>query len=427
MKKGTSKILAMLLAMTLIFTSAGVAFAGTESVVTETKSGTAVTVDDTFVKDVKVSVKKAAASKKSVKSGDSSFTFTTLKTGSDNEFDKAADNINEFLFNAESVLTDSNKGVSCAVKFPSKGTVTLAIAGYAFDATMGNLVNGYGLTYGLFYDQACTTAVDSTGYASSNGTDSTRVFNIPKGGTYYIGVYTTISTWSTAQCYYGALAAIYANGADRTLSNNTYSVVGQKNQQTNYLKFKATNNGYVTISTDNLYGTVTLMNSTAKTAYSNAITAYSSSNANITYGVKKGNTYTLKVVSKSNSDGMYRIKYSNKKITEKSGTKRTKAVSVSRNTTKKGFIAAGSSQADWYKIKVTKSTVKITLTGATNDKIVAKLYNSKGKAVSSSTASISRSGYNYYLKGTNMKKGTYYIKVYRGNSKSSGYYNLKWQ
>lgn len=426
MKKVTSKVLVMLLAMTMIFTSAGVAFAGTTSVATEAKSSKTTTIDNAFVKDVKVSVKKAAASEKNIKSSNGSFIFTTLKTGSDSEFEKAADNINTFFFDAESVLFNSNKGVSCAVKFPSKGTVTLDIAGYAFDAAVENIVYGNGLTYGLFYDQACTKAVDSTGFVSSNGSENARVFNIPKGGTYYIGVYTTINTYSTAQCYYGALAAIYANGADRTLSNKTWSVVGLKNSQTNYFKFKATYNGYVTVSTDKLYGKVTLLSSSKNTTYSNAISAYPKSNANITYGVKKGTTYTLKVTSNSNSDGMYRIKYSNKSVTEKSGTSRSKAVTVSRNSTKKGFIAAGSSQADWYKIKLTKSTLKITLSGGTCDKIVAKLYNSKGKAVSSSTASISRSGYNYYLSGKNLKKGTYYIKVYRANSKSSGYYNLKW-
>lgn len=422
MKKVTSKVLTMLLAMTLIFTSAGVAFAGTESVATKQEKAS---VEATAVNDVQAAMmKKVAAGKRTAKATYGGFTLSTLKTGSDSEFDRI--NSDEFGFDGDAVLNANYKGMSTAVKIPAKGTVTMALAGIAYDATGTNQVSGYSMTYGLFYDAACTSPVDSTRSVISNGSVSSNVFTVPKSGTYYIGVYTTISNYSTAKIYAGEMASVFANGADRTLSNKTWSVVGLENSQTNYFKFKAAYNGYVTVTTDNLYGKVTLLSSSKKTTYSNAISAYSSSDANITYGVRKGTTYTLKVTSNSNYDGMYRLKYSNKSVTEKSGTSRSKAVTVSRNSTKKGYIAAGSSQADWYKIKLTKSTMKITLSGATCDKIVAKLYNSKGKAVSSSTASISRSGYNYYLSGKNLKKGTYYIKVYRANSKSSGYYNLKW-
>ena len=32
-----------------------------------------------------------------------------------------------------------------------------------------------------------------------------------------------------------------------------------------------------------------------------------------------------------------------------------------------------------------------------------------------------------FITGDNWKKGTYYVKVYRGTSKSSGWYSLKWR
>lgn len=420
MKKVTSKILSVLLAMTLVFTTAGVAFADSGEVQADTNA------------KVAVAAKNAAAvkapGKTSVKATSGTFALTTLRTGNESEFENMT--ITEFAFDADAVLNTSYKGMSNAVTIPAKGTVMLYMAGYALDAAAENTVDGNYMYYGLFYDAACTKPVDTNtqyGIVDSDGEEDYTVFTIPAAGTYYIGVYTIINDYSEGQIYAGALAAVYMNGADRTLTNNTWSVVGQKNSQTNYIKFKAANNGYVKVSTDGLSGTITLMNSAAKKAYSKAITSYSSSDADIAFGVTKGTTYTLKVTANSNYDGAYRIKYVNKKITEKSGKTRAKAVTVKRNSAKKGFIAAGSSQADWYKIKVTKKTVKITLGGATNDKIVAKLYNSKGKAVSSSTASVTRSGYDYYLKGSNMKKGTYYIKVYRANSKSSGYYTLKWK
>lgn len=144
------------------------------------------------------------------------------------------------------------------------------------------------------------------------------------------------------------------------------------------------------------------------------------------YGVKKGNTYYIKVRSNYNYDGLYQLKVTNYKISENSGSKKSKAVTIKKGYTKKGTITAGSSQSDWYKFKLTsKKKVKITIKGGTNDKLKFIVYKGS-KKVSTSTFYNSTKSITLNSVGK-WSKGTYYIKAYRGTSKSSGWYSLKWQ
>lgn len=304
-------------------------------------------------------------------------------------------------------------GYSQKVTFSGVGTLGMAVNNDAASS-------GY-IDFGVFYDANMTNPVDSVGY-SSNGETYGRVFKIPKAGTYYIGLYSS-KGYNTTYSYYAAVAAIFYSGADRTLSNGKQIVVGQKDEQVNYFKFTAINSGYITTYSDETaeYFKVALCNSSKK-----ALSGYSYLRYNPTYGVKKGVTYYFKVASGYNSDGGYTFKVTNSKITEKSGSKKSKAVTIKKNSTKKGTILAGSSQADWYKFKLTGSkSVKIYFKGRTNDQLKITVYKGS-KNIGSSTL------YYYDTSRTlssigKLSKGTYYIKIQRVNSKSSGWYSLKWK
>lgn len=146
---------------------------------------------------------------------------------------------------------------------------------------------------------------------------------------------------------------------------------------------------------------------------------------NPTYGVKKGQTYYIRVKSSRNSYGYYNFKITNPAVKEKSGKNKAKAVTVKKGKTVKGTILAGNGQADWYKFKKTnKKTTKITIKGQTNGTFRVRLYRG-GKQVSAKTFNYRYGGYEFRL--YNYPKGTYYVKVERANAKSSGYYALAWK
>ena len=76
--------------------------------------------------------------------------------------------------------------------------------------------------------------------------------------------------------------------------------------------------------------------------------------------------------------GYYCFRIDNKKISEKSGKTKSKAVNVKKNKTVNGTIQAGSSQADWYKIKLTKKQkLNVYISGRTNNTLKIKLYAGK--------------------------------------------------
>ena len=144
------------------------------------------------------------------------------------------------------------------------------------------------------------------------------------------------------------------------------------------------------------------------------------------YGVKKGVTYYIRARAGYSRGGGYRLKVTNHKISEKSGSSRSKAVNIKRDSTVKGTVIAGESRSDWYKFKLSgKKSVSLTVKGATNDRLKIEVYSGR-KKVKTSTFYSSTESLTLRSAGK-WKKGTYHIRVYRGNSRSSGWYSLKWR
>lgn len=331
--------------------------------------------------------------------------YNTLVTG---EEDPIASAIG---YTAADTLRSGCIGYSQAVTFPAKGTFILAAYNDPEYSTRP-------ASFGIYTDAGLTNSLSYSGSVSIEATD-TVVIKIPKAGTYYIGAYS--SSYNTTDQVVLGFGAAYINGADRTIYNGKTIAVGQKDAQTNYFKYKATQSGYLKVRESEGYDKIALCDSSQKALSGTTYAKYAP-----TYGVKKGKTYYIKVSAGYNSDGGYQMKISNGKISEKSGTKKSRAVTLKKKTTKKGYILAGSSQADWYKFNLTgKKTVKITVKGATNDNLKVAVYKG-GKKIGTRTF--------YYNTKTltltsigKWSKGTYYIKVYRGNSQSSGWYSLYWK
>lgn len=303
-------------------------------------------------------------------------------------------------------------GYSQQVSLP-KGTLMLTVGGQGSER----------VRYGLYRDAGLTQAVDSYSFADP-GNVTERMFKVPAKGTYYLGVYSDVysSTPEGTVSMGAAVGAQFINGSDRTIGIGKQIAVGQKDSQSNYFKFKAAKNGII-----KAYGSkyassysVALYNSKKK-----ALSGWTPLRYNPTYGVKKGQTYYIRVKSSYNSYGFYNFKITNTAVKEKSGKNKAKAVTVKRSKAVKGMILAGNGQADWYKFKKTnKKTTKITVKGQTNGAFRVTVYRG-GKKVSSKTFDYRYGGYEFTL--YNYPKGTYYVKIERANAKSSGYYAMAWK
>ena len=196
------------------------------------------------------------------------------------------------------------------------------------------------------------------------------------------------------------------------------------------MKFKATKTVYITVNfnkADGLdySGYITLLNSKKK-AISDKTWVYadSSTSYKAVFGVKKGQTYYLRV---SDIYDKANIKYTETAVSEKSGSTIKKAVTLAKNKTKKGVIVAGDKTADFYKVVLKKAgSFKIQVKGDSTGYIYVQPYNSKGKKIGSAYYVVygNNSNRTVYTLNT-FSKGTYYIKVYGKNAKASGHYSLK--
>ena len=308
-------------------------------------------------------------------------------------------------------------GVSRKITVPAKGTVNMAVNGTCS-------IGSGDIYYGVFMDQNMTQPVNDSSYnviSAGSGKAEGDAFSVPAGGTYYVGVYSDISS---GQDYTVVSLAAYASGADRTLTDGQWTAVGQKEAQTNLFRFKASSTGYIRVDTtdvdDDSSVTVTLLSSSRKTLSSSA-----DSSSRPVYGVKKGVTYYIRARAGYSRGGGYRTKAANYKISEKSGS-RSKAVNIKHDSTVKGTVIAGESRSDWYKFKLSgKKSVSLTVKGATNDRLKIEVYSGR-KKVKTSTFYSSTESLTLRSAGK-WKKGIYRIRVYRGNSRSSGWYSLKWR
>lgn len=311
------------------------------------------------------------------------------------------------------VKSSGRCGYSQVFDAPAKGTLDFAVG----------IANGERLVnFGVYRDVNMTQKVEEYSVIRA-GNSAERIFTIPSAGRYYIGVYSTIPSANTVLQTVVA-GAVFYNGGDRTISSGQQIAVGQKTAQTNYFAIKATSTGYLMAQGDNTakYYKVALCDSSKK-----ALSGESYLTNAPTYGVKAKKTYYLRVTSTSNSIGAYLFRATNTKISEKSGKTKKKAVTIKKSKTKKGTIESGTAgkQADWYKFKLGgKKKVNIAVTTGSNDAIKIIVYRG-GKKIISKTARGNATG--TIRSVGKWPKGTYYIKVQRGNSKSSGYYTLKWK
>lgn len=211
-----------------------------------------------------------------------------------------------------------------------------------------------------------------------------------------------------------------------------------------WIKYKAPNDGYITITAQGnaqklqedgsgskgaglATGIFRLYNSKKKTQLSGDF-AYNTAGKNpaeytVVYGVRKKTTYYLQV----QAQGAVSVKCNFTKVSKSKANKKSAAVSLPKKKKAKGILAAGDNAADWYKIKIPKKQylhfyysgkangqVKLTFSGAYLN--TAKRYIIQGSEEVGHAYTIER-----------VQPGNYFVKVERADSQSSGFYTLKWQ
>lgn len=395
MKKVMGKLLSAMLILTLVFTSASVAFADSSETGAGEMKAKVSSVQKEVAEPDTVQAPKLEIKSEKVATTNATYPIlplTKVTTGNEK-------GLTGYRYNAANQIF--------ILKAPSKGVFHIRLE--------GELTKG-GISAEIKTSPTASSYLDWT-YISGKST-SELMAEVPSAGTYYLALEPTSAVGTIV------VGGTHINGADRTLTNNNWSAVGVEKAQTRYFKVRATSAGYITVQANNLSGNVTLMNSSKKKALSNAVYV-SDYSPKVTFGVKKG-TYYIKAKNNDTNDGIYQIKYTNKRIKEKSGKKKSRAVLLKKKRTKKGTIVAGEKRTDWYKFRVTKrKTVRITMKGATNDELKVAVYKG-GRNIGRGTLYESRGGVKLKSLGK-LSKGTYYIKVYRGNKKSSGWYSLSWR
>lgn len=354
------------------------------------------------------------------------------------------------------------------VQVPQAGTYYLRVSCWHSSYNSTTFVNNLNMKVAFYTNASLSLTANKTYYLGTSS--SVRYYKMTVPSTKYLNIYSN-DEFSFSLCdsnkkvkydyqnmdkdcgscvsyrlskgtYYVKLDRNYADNESFTLKYTLSSDSTMKNKKTTviypghsksvtYLKFKPTVSGYVTVNMlKGYYDTsadITLCTSKKK-ALSEAIWVYagSSTSNKAVFGVKKNTTYYLKITNVSGRAG---VKFTQTKVSEKSGSSRKKAKTLKKNSTAKGTIVAGSSTTDWYKIKVTKSQkVKITTKGNMSGNLKMQLYKSNGKKYGWDVTALYGIGdSNTYTTSSKLPKGTYYIKIYRGNSKSNGYYTLKWK
>lgn len=264
---------------------------------------------------------------------------------------------------------------------------------------------------------------------------------VAKAGTYYLVFATdSYSSIQTALQVFYAKALKSGSSTAVTSGKVRYASVSG----TGYRYFKITVPGTRYLRIDIPWGDggqdaaykIKLMNSTKKKNLLKGIVNLKKDGRGYTTyaGVPKGTYY---VAVSTATDSAYSIKVISTKVTDKSGSTRSKANRMFKGNSRSGIITAtqSSSSGDWYKL-VLGSTQRveldiITKSGGYSGGIKLSVYSgSKTKAFGTAeyyygdpngTLHLYTSGY-----GDRLVKGTYYIKVQKYGS-GSGYYKLKWK
>jgi len=326
------------------------------------------------------------------------------------------------------VTVPVNSSVVIPINIPSKGGIWL------YHSYLGYDVDGK-----IYKDASCTIIHDPLYFTENWRSDlypDTRIGDVEfdKGGTYYLKLENKNKYGEDAIRI--PIAAYFFDGSDKDIcSGKTYATYRLDNDEVLY-KFKANKTGYINVEivqNDDYPVTVKLLDSNKKELSNTSVWKSDVRFKIASFGVEKGKTYYIATFGtiKAPESSAYNVKYTIKSVKEKSGSKKSKAVTIKKNKTIKGIqIANGKkSGSDWYKIKLTKKQkINFYVKGNSNRLGAIKLSiipaNTKYKKYKKTI--LIPKNQSQTITTEKLPKGTYYIQVYKADKMASGYYTIKW-
>lgn len=270
--------------------------------------------------------------------------------------------------------------------------------------------------------------------------EACKIF-VTAGQTYYVLMKS--GNYSTVPAQFSIRTKIFTTGT-KTISANSskWNVASGINEAKEYgkatwFKLKPTKTGVMRVDLKQYgyassYGKIRLYNSSKK-AVSETV-RYSPSAKNVYFGVKKGNTYYLKVTDcyGSSSEGYaygVRCKMSSRVDRVLSSKSKARTLKRKADATRTLFVASTAQSADWYKFNVTSkrtTQIKVDTSQMTSGELYISIY--KGKKKIGSTQKIdntyNNSGKYAVTYGTTYgkaTKGTYYVKIVKSKTASGSY------
>lgn len=329
-----------------------------------------------------------------------------------------------YSYDQNAVLESSSRGLVIPITVSKAGVIQTEINVTRLDKSLVGEV---------FTDEACTNRISGYYvYLTAGETTDTSYAKVSNAGTYYLKI--SSSTYDDAA---------FVNSFDLSVCQWTSGDItvtsGKKVRLYNYypkdyrdFKFKATKTGKITVSHNSNYGFhAQILSSKKKVLSEKQWCSKGVNREKCQFAVKKGVTYYVRIYPNDSGSVYHEVTVKQTAISEKSGAKKSKAVLLKAKAKAKGTIIPGSSQADWYKLKLTKKkTLTVTLDGEASTDLNLTVYTSAGKKIGTQTlygkntlvATVTNS--TTYGKAN---KGTYYIKISRKGTKDSGIYTLSWK
>lgn len=344
-----------------------------------------------------------------VSAAEATATVPTKYYGNEKEFTKS------YTYTNNSVLSETERGLIIPLKVNAVGTIKLNVKFTTLQKS---------LSAEVYTDAACTNRIGYYGiYAYSGDVSEEQYIPVSNVGTYYLRVYSSYYDDSTFTNTISLSVSEYTN-TDKTIKSGQTISYYRNSSSDNYdFRYKAEKTGKVTIMLPKEYGHyVTLLNSKKKALSSKEYTSQVIGNYQLSFAVKKGTVYYFRVNAISSGE-IQTITVKNTAIKAKGGSKKKKAANIKYNKTVKGLILPGVKTAKWYKFTLKKGKKPaFVLNGDVKGSLNITVYNKKGKKISSNTWSSGKATYTSYGDWT---KGTYYIKISRANSISSGSFTIK--
>lgn len=428
MKKMTNKLIAIVVAMTLVFSMSGVAFAG----ISEGAAAPEKTATQHASETVKAQ-KAKNASKIRVMTADEMETLSIKTMATSATSAPAYDEwtLEPYAYGEAAVTATTTGYVWIDVKVTGSNP-TDCVDFMVFE----NANDEYGYEMGRLRPGESST--DEIG------------FYLTKGSTYYF--YFETPEQNAGDVVVSARAKMYSSVSNRTLpaytNANQYMLSSSLNKTWTgtsdlYYKVVPKKTGLMTVNLKAYgkaasVGKITLYNASKK-ALSTAVQYKSSSASTKAYfGVTKGKTYYIRVQNCYDAEGnvapKYGIRYGMTAYTDRNLPNNAKALKLTKGAkaTNTLFTANNSTGTDTYKIYVPKTqTAKFTVNTQKirSGNITIKVYKNGKQIGKTKTLYPNNTSGTYTItygtKAGKASKGTYYIKVGKG-AKVSGLYTIKY-